>query len=48
MDKKIWKVEFYGEGTSWVIENLTYEQASEKIDSCPKEYMGFVVPMEYD
>lgn len=35
-----WKVEFFGEGTSWRDENLTYEQASSRVDNCPTEYMA--------
>lgn len=43
---KKWKVEFYGEGTSWTYENLTYENASSKVDNCPSEYMALLTPME--
>lgn len=43
---KKWKVNFFGEGTSWSAENLTYEQASSRIDNCPTEYFAFMEPME--
>jgi len=42
---KSWKVEFFGEGTSWVAENLTLERAEERVDNCPSEYMAYMVPM---
>lgn len=45
MNKK-WKVEFYGEGAYWTYENLTYENASNKVDNCPAEYVAFLTPME--
>lgn len=45
---KNWKVEFFGEGTSWVAENLTMEQAEERVDNCPSEYMAYMVPMTED
>lgn len=40
-----WKVEFYGEGTSWEYNNLTLEQAQAKVDNCPSEYMAFMMPV---
>ena len=46
MINKKWKVEFYGEGTSWTYENLTYENVSSKVDNCPTEYMAILIPME--
>ena len=46
MINKKWKVEFYGEGTSWTYENLAYENASSKVDNCPAEYMAILIPME--
>lgn len=46
VDDKKWKVTFFGEGTSWNAENLTYEQASSRVDNCPAEYMAFMEPME--
>ena len=42
---KSWKVEFFGEGTSWVSENLTLERAEELVDTCPTGYMAYMVPM---
>ena len=46
MINKKWKVEFHEEGTSWTYENLTYENASSKVDNCPSEYMALLTPME--
>ena len=46
MINKKWKVEFYREGTSCNYENLTYENASSKVDNCPAEYMAISIPME--
>lgn len=40
-----WKVEFYGEGASWEYNNLTLEQAQDKVYNCPAEYMAFMTPM---
>jgi len=45
---KSWKVEFFGEGTSWVTKNLTLEQAEEWVDNCPSKYMAYMVPMMED
>lgn len=44
MTVRLWKVEFFGEGTSWEYNNLTYEQANEKVNNCPPEYMAFMEP----
>nr|DAI52650.1 MAG TPA: hypothetical protein [Caudoviricetes sp.] len=44
-ENKNWKVEFYGEGTSWEYKNLTREQAEKKVNDCPDEYMAFMTPM---
>ena len=46
MTHTVWKVEFFGEGTSWEYNNLTYEQASEKVNNCPPEYMAFMDPVD--
>ena len=35
-----------GEGTSWNYENLTYENASSKVDNCSAEYTAILIPME--
>lgn len=40
-----WRVEFYGEGTSWTHDNLTIERARKIIEECPDEYMAFMVSM---
>ena len=45
-ENKNWKVEFYGEGTSWEYKNLTREQAEKKVNDCPDEYMAFMTPMD--
>lgn len=43
-----WKVEFYGDGEYWSTENLTYEDASRKVNDCPVEYVAYMVPMEVE
>lgn len=45
-ENKNWKVEFYGEGTSWEYKNLTREQAEKKVNDCPDEYMAFMTLMD--
>ena len=45
---KSWKVEFFGEGTSWVAKNLTLEQAESRVDNCPVGYMAYMMPMMED
>lgn len=48
---KSWKVEFFGEGTSWVAKNLTLEHAESQVDHCPAGYMASMGPMmegDYD
>ncbi len=45
MNNNSWRVEFYGEGTSWTHDNLTFERAEKIIEECPDEYMAFIVPM---
>lgn len=42
---KTWQVEFYGEGTSWVHDHLTYERALQIQESCPNEYVAILIPM---
>jgi hypothetical protein len=43
---KKWKVECYGEGTSWSHDNLTWERANEIVTGMPSDYMACIVPME--
>lgn len=46
MTHRLRRVEFFGEGTSWEYNNLTYEQASEKVNNCPSEYIAFMEPVD--
>ncbi|QHJ83713.1 MAG: hypothetical protein [Caudoviricetes sp.] len=41
-----WKVEFYGEGTSWEYTGLSFAASEKKVDSCPQEYMAFMAPYD--
>lgn len=45
MNDNSWRVEMYGEGTSWTHDNLTIERARKILEECPDEYMAYVVPM---
>lgn len=44
-NERTWKVELFGEGTSWSHKNLTYAEAQKIIENCPDEYVAYIAPM---